>query len=458
MTVEEATSYTRAKALRLMMYFAAYPVRKCVDVFRKFFGAEEVDSTIFYPNWREYMLYVFCRRTCTVFAWYNSAYDESIGMTFNDILCATPITAPSDQEKIYETFLRIREKNKAMARYFVKWVSILCVRHDSESYASEIERTGAAPLFREPLIYVHIPKATVTLNENDLLKHDIYDMFFSVSCTYGILGDKQTALYHNQTSIRGARTTYTAEEVSYQYVHSHRPDMFTESPLAFETQCTGNNDTPLNQLVLSIRRYMQNRDVHELPKALIELFCIDLKTYVGVESNAGGAYKHIDRLGTSSVNPVYRSSVREEHNIDSDFLALMLDMNNKYHFVKFVASKTHVTYGMALTDIAFALSDLVYVTQKETGRVIPDWYTKAALSADGIIVYINNSEYSIPSYMFESRAAIVLNGKEYRFKEHEATTDRPRMRVLRQGYFESFFIQFLSYINKKLQENETKQN
>lgn len=453
MTIEEATSYTRAKALRLMMYFAAYPVRKCIDVFRKFFGAKEVDSTIFYSNWKEYMLSVFCRRTRTVSSWYDGGtYDDTIDMSFNNILDSVRITTPSEQEKVYETFLRIREKDKEMARYFVKWISILCVRHDEGHYTSEIENTGAAPSFREPLIYVHIPKATVTLNENDLLKHDIYDMFFAVSCTYGLLGDKRTALRHNQTSISGARTTFTAEEVSYQYVHSHRPDMYTDYPLSFEPQCTGGNGTPLNQLVVSIKGYMRDRNVHELSKALTELFCINLNTYVGVESNAGGAYKHIDRLGTSSVNPVYRQYVRESQTISPNFLDKMLEMNNKYHFVKFVASKTQITYGMAFTDIAFALSDLVYVTQKELSNVNPDWYVKAALAVDGKIVHIANAGYSIPRHMFESHASITINSKVYRFKEHEATTDRPRMRVLKQGYLETFFIQFISHVNKKLQE------
>lgn len=453
MTIEEATSHTREKGLRLMMYFAAYPVRKCVDVFRKFFGAKEVDSTIFYSNWEEYMLSVFCRRTRTVSIWYDGGtYDDTIDMSFNEIIGSVQITTPSEQEKVYETFLRIREKNKDMARYFVKWVSILCIRHDDRYYNSEIERTGAAPSFREPLIYVHIPKATVTLNENDLLKHDIYDMFFSVSCTYGILGDKRTSLCHNQTSIRGARTTFTAEEVSYQYVHSHRPDMHIDHPLTFESQCTGDNSTPLNQLVTSIKGYMRDRNVHELSKSLAELFCINLKTYVGVESNAGGAYKHIDRLETSSVNPVYRQYVRKSNIISPEFLDKMLKMNNKYHFIKFVASKTQITYGMTFTDIAFALSDLVYVTQKELNKVDSDWYIKAALAVDGKIVHIANSRYSIPSHMFESQAAIVINGKEYRFKEHEATTNRPRMRVLKQTYFESFFIHFISHVNKKLQE------
>lgn len=453
MTNEEMESYTRAKALRLMMYFAAYPVRKCVDVFKKFFGAREVDSTIFYSNWKEYMLYVFCRNTRILSSWFDgSAYDDTVDMAFSDILNSVRITAPSDQEKVYETFLRIREKDKNMARYFVKWVSILCVRHDSDHYSSEIERTGSTPSFREPLIYVHIPKATVTLNENDLLKHDIYDMFFSVSCTYGILGDKRTSLHHNQTSIRGARSTFTAEEVSYLYVHSHRPDMNSEHPLAFDTQCTGGSSTPLNQLVYSIKAYMRDSNVHELSKALTELFCINLKTYVGVESNAGGAYKHIERLGASSLNPVYRQYIKETYSADQRFLDKMLEMNSKYHFVKFVASKTRITYGMAFTDIAFALSDLAYVTQKELKAVNSNWYMKAALATDGRIVHISNDGSSIPSYMLESRAAIVINGKEYRFKEHEATTDRPRMRVLKQPYFESLFIQFISYVNKKLQE------
>lgn len=459
MTNEETAQYTRAKALRLMMYFAAYPVRKCIDVFKKFFGAKEVDSTIYYYNWKEYMTSVFCCRTRMVSTWYDGGvWDDTIDMSFGDIIGSVRIAQPSEEEKVYETFLRIRERDKNMARYFVKWVSILCIRHHDRHYGSEIENTGAAPSFREPLIYVHIPKATVILNENDLLKHDIYDMFFSVSCTYGLLGDKRTSLYHNQTSIRGARTTFTAEEVSYQYVHSHRPDMSCDYPLSFENQCTGGNGTPLNQLVVSIKGYMRNRNVHELSKALTELFCINLKTYVGVESNAGGAYKHIDRLGTSSVNPVYRQYVKEQYTISSNFLDKMLEVNGKYHFVKFVASKTQITYGMTFTDIAFALSDLVYVTQKELSNVNPDWYVKAALAVDGNIVHIANNGYSIPSRMLESRASIVLNGKVYRFKEHEATTDRPRMRVLKQAYLETFFIQFISHVNKKLQKNETKQN
>lgn len=129
-------------------------------------------------------------------------------------------------------------------------------------------------------VIIHFPEITVT-SEDGKQSHTIYDVYVGVTFP--------------SVSIELGRATYTTDEVSVGYVHSHVPrGGFT----CMERFCTGGSSTPINVIRNNIL-YNRYSDF----SLLIQSFIITTERTLKVESASGGPYIYMSTIG-GNTNPV----------------------------------------------------------------------------------------------------------------------------------------------------------
>lgn len=453
--------------IRFMTYLANKPVREILGTFYKFFGKENVDCSIFYPNYKYYIRDLFKYGILSRISRMDVVNTDSVYSLFR----RNNVEYTNNME-VYVAFNRLWRVNKNDAMTLLKYIVITCHNQDIDGYISEIEEKASGdPLyFNEPLIYVYFKKATIVLNENDRIKHEIFDYFFCVPCLYGFIACASFSYRHNQTSIAGARTTFTVPEWNYNYVHSHRPSFDSRCPMRFKSHCTGNSNTPLNQLIASIYSAMIRPNVHSLPSQYADLFCINLRTYLSVESNAGGQYRKIEELASMSEQPVYHPkyincgigsmtasrlydlleivNMQNRYKSIDQLIQEMLKKNAMYKILKFQGVKNKIVYGMSYNDVAFAISDLI--TLIGIDKHDNNWFVRAAINNRSEIVRLQNG-VRLPNVSTYSNQYILFRGRKFGLKIINST-EESGICVLRPEIFEYLYKKILEYVNWYLDE------
>lgn len=129
-------------------------------------------------------------------------------------------------------------------------------------------------------VIIYLPEITVT-SEDGKQSHTIYDVYVSITFPSML--------------IELGRTTYTMDEVSVGYIHSHVP---RGNFMFMERFCTGSSSTPINVI---INKILYNR--YSDFSLLIQSFIITTERMLKVESASGGPYIYMNTIG-SSINPV----------------------------------------------------------------------------------------------------------------------------------------------------------
>lgn len=134
-------------------------------------------------------------------------------------------------------------------------------------------------------ILVWWPRVTIT-NENDR-SVVIHDLYAKIEVTA-----EGRIPYHNR-GFQLNRTTFTEEQFSCGYLHSHIPH-FSGVP-HFDNPCLGSG--PINNTILDLKNGYED--------TLWLLFCQEMSLYVTVESLRGGPYFRMETIGSRTVLSEY---------------------------------------------------------------------------------------------------------------------------------------------------------
>lgn len=128
---------------------------------------------------------------------------------------------------------------------------------------------------------IHYPELTLT---NDYGKqYKIYDVYVETEYPY--------------MDVSLGRTTYTINEIQSGYIHSHVHTGYFKS---LSTFCTGDSDTPVNQLKDYIR-YRVFNNIEDF-NYKITSFIIAVERMIKIESLAGVPYTKFDNVGKASTS------------------------------------------------------------------------------------------------------------------------------------------------------------
>lgn len=128
---------------------------------------------------------------------------------------------------------------------------------------------------------IHYPELTLT---NDYGKqYKVYDVYVETEYPY--------------MDVSLGRTTYTVNEIQSGYKHSHVHTGYFRSMSSF---CTGNDDTPVNQL----RSYIKNHYFGSIEdfKYKITSLIIAVERMIRIESLAGGPYTKFEYVGKANTS------------------------------------------------------------------------------------------------------------------------------------------------------------
>lgn len=151
-----------------------------------------------------------------------------------------------------------------------------------EEYLDEELSDDRIGLFENLAIYVHWDSVTVTNERNQSVV--VTDLYAKVP------------IYPDATLIGRfslTRATYSYEQYSSNYMHSHVNGINNSDPSSFMRPCLGSG--PLNSTQNSLS-YSGNSD-------LWDLFCVELDRYVHIESIAGIPYRYLSDIGTNQLSP-----------------------------------------------------------------------------------------------------------------------------------------------------------
>ncbi len=154
---------------------------------------------------------------------------------------------------------------------------------------------------------IHYPELTLT-NDNGK-QYKIYDVYVETEYPY--------------MDVSLGRATYTVNEVQSGYIHSHVHTGYFRSLSSF---CTGNDDTPINQL----RSYIRNRYFSSIEdfKYKITSLIIAVERMIRIESLAGGPYTKFEYVGkVNTSTPISIIPTSEE---------FYLNDRNRKAWIKFI--------------------------------------------------------------------------------------------------------------------------
>lgn len=161
-------------------------------------------------------------------------------------------------------------------------------------------------------ILLHFPKRTITNEAGHSI--DIFDLFVRIP----ICDDGSFCIC---TRFRYLRTSYTMAQLDQGYLHSHCPRFGHTSTdiLHWEDVCTGSG--PINDTIVRMDNQRQNMD-----PIVAGLFFWELDKIIGIESEVGGPYMHLDNVGKKeSYVPNYQSITKVTTPLPKDFIESYLN-------------------------------------------------------------------------------------------------------------------------------------
>lgn len=242
-------------------------------------------------------------------------------------------------------------------------------------------------------IIVWFPRVTV---ENEYMKkHDIYDLFVKVEVT---------SLGKMIGAFKIKRTSFSISELKIGYVHSHTPKVRDAATIKlYGDVCLGSG--PIRNTIYRLR--------NENDESLWLLFCTELGLYVRTESITGGPYIRMSQLSGGNIlkfidfntpilcrlpnNEVTKIRIKET-------ARLLLEKGE----LKFSYYKNRYCLGETFNDILI-----------KTGKLAEDFPVTINVTFDGKnFKKYEETDNDIPDWFrpVDNTVAFVFRGKEVRFK------------------------------------------
>jgi len=310
-------------------------------------------------------------------------YNEKITRTYDNILC------------VYEILKDYFGEDRVDLQGLPPW-------QDEESMKSQVKMYGTEDLAASiianqsnPFFLVYWPTVTVT-NE--------YDKSVVIKDLYAKIPMDANGRWEKRKIFALNRATYTDKEyVSFLgggYMHSHVPKIPKHNFTDFQTPCLGTG--PISNTISSLRE--------RFDKSLWLLFCIELNTYVQVESLEGVPYHRLEEIGMLGEPLRYfaytRTKIMESYNNPWEGAEECNTRNFIKHYITFGHLKFNYVngcYGLGMNyvdfmvDISNSFIDYVnkYGTEKLVQRLFEKGLIKKVVVANGGICPLSSSDNDI---------------------------------------------------------------
>lgn len=191
------------------------------------------------------------------------------------------------------------------------------------------------------LIYVWWPSVTVTNENNKSI--DIQDLYAKIE-----IGIDGRIPYENYGFLLN-RATYTTEQFSSNYLHSHVRDIPKYNFAEFQEPCMGTG--PIRETIGTLK--------NDYDKLMWMLFCQELSMYVTVESLKGVPYKHLEQVGSSQKLTNFIGYNLNEAGILSFTMSFPTDVLKS--FIKYYLEKGHLTLSYKNGNFTFGMPYHEYI-------------------------------------------------------------------------------------------------
>lgn len=385
--------------------------------FRKFFGNERVDSTLYSKEHIDYFEQMLEQYPS------NFNYEEIYGVIpagsgrYNSVTQWCKFLRENYKGKFINAFYNVMTKIRmAMNGYRPRqWIGC----------------TGPETInkIRETMFFIHYPKVTIVQNENPENKETIYNAFACVYSFLGRLADPNTSTFRNQIGLNIVKTTYTERQFNSSYgvyIHSHIPsNSLRLEPKKF---CTGNYpQTPINACVKEISDYaLQNAGI---TSSYARLFAEKLDVVMRVESLTGRPHFAMGNINSPSnrlINYTFSTKCRIEDRcyINSE-AKKMFDKIKELHLFKF-----GVTNG-GIIELLNSKVDIVLTMSKLINKFSPSTLLSNATIKD-------NNFYTVGvSNKRDTRGFaghyFIFNGKRFEFEIIPDESNGVNARVIKES-------------------------
>lgn len=169
-------------------------------------------------------------------------------------------------------------------------------------------------------ITIHFPEFTIRNHaKKTRIIRDLYVRFY-------MSGELKLVLGQTDSKFVGLRTTYTPEEWTAGYAHSHLPGKAT----TFMTFCTGSG--PINQHIALLSSNYSTINFN--------MFLLAIKIYVAYESVEGTPHRYMDRIG---IEPVINDHLDLSHtNYQKLYTQLYVFIINEYRLLNYSINNSGV--------------------------------------------------------------------------------------------------------------------
>lgn len=427
--------------IRYLTYMTFVNTYRIVDVFRKHFGKDNVDSTVFYRNNKLQIVRLLNKSASSFIS--NILNDSNSTVISANIIHmwnqahydAETLVNGYTEIPLYEFLIRQRCKLGVEAlmmylKYIVRFAMIQRERFHPEIEETLYYRPGDCINEVNQMVYVHFDEITITQNEDEKIKHKVNDYFVALNTSLGLISSLMHAIRHNQIGLLGTKTTYTNEEFISGYVHSHRQRLEHGSynELAFTSHCVGSR-TPIRDIVSKIESIMTKKENYIISKILVNQYASILKTYLEVESTTGGPYIRIQYIGnddnSAEVLPdsIYTqgstllSCNRRRELATTRIINEMFDLNLKLHLITFRMTSDTIEYAQCKHDVLFALYDLFMIVYKEIRyEENLDTINRVPCFVKNDKIFYKGNDNNAPRIDNVQNKFIKISNKKYNFK------------------------------------------
>lgn len=267
---------------------------------------------------------------------------------------------------------------------------------------------------RRFIIYVWWPTVTVT-NEYDR-SVNIKDLYAKIEI------ENDGYIPYECTGFLLNRATYTREQFTSDYMHSHINGIPKNDFSNFQPPCLGSG--PIRETISTLK--------NEYDETTWMLFCQELSMYVTVESIAGGPWRRMENIGNKSLNSEYKDYTFDKAD-KNHFISVFTNESLK-NFIQYYLKHGHLslryvngrfTCGMLyyeyIIDISNAFIDYYNKYLKSTARKLEDCFTykllKSVIVADGKFYKEGNDSINVVSLRnYRDKLVLTFKGKEIRTK------------------------------------------
>lgn len=384
--------------------------------FKKFFGNERVDSTLYSKEHIE-----FFRRILGQYP-SNFNYKGIYGVTpigdkkYNTVRLWCQYLRETFKKEFVKVFYDVMTSIRIMVSGYKPNNWIGCTSIDTTKYVKEV------------MFFIHYPKVTIVQNENPENKETIYNAFACVSSFLGRLADPNVSTIKNQIGLSMIKTTFTERQFHSShgiYVHSHVPSSLCG--LELKKFCTGNYPvTPINCCVRDISNFVL-RNVW-ITSSYARLFAEKLDVIMRVESLAGKPYFAMGNINSSSNKLIdYRFNTKcgAEECCDENIEAKkMFNKIKELHLFKFGAT------NRKMVELLSPKVDVVLTMSKLINKFVPNVLLSDATIKDNnfYTVGVSSKRSTID---FEGRY-FIFNDKKFEFEIMPDESNGVNARVVRE--------------------------